>query len=65
MVDSNEQVIVQRGKDRAYALVAVGKEDKFFMHPPTIARIKDSISQAKEGKVTKVKAKDLDQLLGL
>ena len=65
LVDRNEQVIIQRGKEKAYALTPVGKEDKYFMDPKTLADIQEGINQYKEGNTIKVDQADLNKLLGL
>ena len=63
-VDAGEQVIVQRGKDRSYAVTAVTEEDVYFT-PEMVARIKASLAQAERGEVTRVEsAAELDGLLG-
>ncbi len=65
LVDKNEQVIIQRGKEKSYVLTPVGVKDKYFMDPDTIADIQEGISQYREGKTTKVDKGDFDRLLGL
>ncbi len=62
-VDEGEQIIVQRGKNKAYKLTPVKDEDIYFT-PQMIKRLKESIQQAKEGKLTTVNsAKELKDLL--
>jgi antitoxin YefM len=65
LVDQNQQVIVQRGKDKAYALVPINDEDRFFLDPKVIEDVLEGIEDYKAGRVIKVKEADLDQLLGL
>lgn len=65
LVDQNQQVIVQRGKDKSYVLVPVSEEDRFFLDPKVIKEVKEGIEDYKSGKVTKIKKNELDQLLGL
>jgi ERCC4-type nuclease len=55
-IDSGEQVIIQRGKNKAYSLNMISKADLYFT-PEMIRKIEHSIQQAKEGKVTTVKGK--------
>ncbi len=55
--DNGEQIIVQRGKNKAYAITPISKDDLYFT-PEMLARIELSIQQAKEGKVTTVKGKE-------
>lgn len=64
-VDKGEQIIVQRGKNKAYALTPVREEDLFF-NAEMVERIKQSMKQAEEGKTKKVTTSDeIDELLGL
>ena len=64
-VDAGEQVIVQRGKDRSYAVTAVTEEDVYFT-PEMVARIKASLAQAERGEVTRVTTREgIRELLGL
>lgn len=65
LVDQNQRVIVQRGKDKSYVLVPISKEDRFFLDPKVIEEIQEGMAEYKAGKVTKVKKTDLDQLLGV
>jgi len=52
-IDNGEQIIIQRGKNKAYAITPVKDEDIYFS-PQMIQKIKDLILQAKEGKTIKV-----------
>jgi len=64
-VDNGEQVIVQRGKDKAYALTPVTGDDIYF-NAEMIKRIKQSIEQVKQGKVKRVSSpEEISSLLGL
>ncbi len=65
LVDKNEQVIIQRGKEKAYALTPVGKKDKYFMDPENLADIEEGIRQYRDGNTVKVNKADFDKLLGL
>ena len=63
--DQGEQIIVQRGKDKAYALTPVGEDDLYF-NAEMVKRIKESMSQVEAGKTTKVTTPDqISDLLGL
>lgn len=63
--DKGEQIIVQRGKDKAYALTPV-KEDDIYFNAEMVKRIKQSIKQVEEGKVKRVTTPDeINELLGL
>lgn len=64
-VDQGEQVIVQRGKDKAYALTPVSKDDRYF-NTEMMKRLSESINQVREGKTKRISsAKEIDELLGL
>jgi hypothetical protein len=63
--DKGEQIIVQRGKDKAYALTPVNEDDVYF-NAKMVERIKQSIKEVQEGKVTKVTSSEqISDLLGL
>ena len=63
--DKGEQIIVQRGKDKAYALTPIGEDDLYF-NAEMVSRIKESIREAQTGKTRKVStSEELDELLGL
>lgn len=64
-VDKGEQVIVQRGKDRAYALTPINDDDVYF-NAEMIEKIKLSMEQAKNGEVKRItSAEEINDLLGL
>lgn len=65
LVDKNEQIIIQRGKGRAYALTPVGKNDKYFLDPETMTDIQEGINQYEKGNTVKIEKADFDKLLGL
>ena len=63
--DKGEQIIVQRGKDKAYALTPVTEDDIYF-NAEMVERIKQSIKQVEEGKVKRVTTPEgISNLLGL
>jgi antitoxin YefM len=63
--DKGEQIIVQRGKNKAYALTPVNEDDVYF-NAGMVERIKESIKQVEEGKVKRISTPDLiSDLLGL
>ncbi len=65
LVDQNEQVIVQRAKNKAYRLVPV-TDDTCMTKEEFFAKIDQSIEQAKQGKVTRIDSvSDFNKLLGL
>ena len=63
--DNGEQIIIQRGKDKAYALTPVNEADIYF-NAEMVERIKQSIKQVEVGKVKKVTTPEgISSLLGL
>ena len=63
--DKGEQIIVQRGKDKAYALTPVNEDDVYF-NAEMVERIKESIKQVEEGKVKRISTPEgISDLLGL
>ncbi len=65
LVDQNEQVIVQRGKNKAYQLTAITELDRFVEEPAIKNRLAQSIGQADSGDLTSLKKEDINELLGL
>ncbi len=63
--DQGEQIIVQRGKDKSYALTPVGEEDLYF-NAEMVKRIKESMNQAESGKTKRITTpEEINDLLGL
>lgn len=63
--DKGEQIIVQRGKDKAYALTPVSDDDVYF-NAEMVEKIKQSIKQVEQGKVKKIRSpQEITDLLGL
>ena len=63
--DKGEQIIVQRGKDKAYALTPISEDDIYF-NAEMIEKIKRSAEQAKNGEVKRVtSSEEINDLLGL
>ena len=63
--NKGEQIIVQRGKDKAYALTPVSEDDVYF-NAEMVEKIKQSLKQAEEGKVKQIKTpEEISNLLGL
>lgn len=63
--DKGEQIIVQRGKDKAYTLTPVNDNDVYF-NAEMVERIKQSIKHVEEGRVKKVTTnEEISNLLGL
>lgn len=48
--DMGEQIIIKRGKKKAYTLVPIEEEDLYFT-PEMLAKIDRSLQEVKEGKV--------------
>ncbi len=65
LVDQKEQVILQRGKNKAYILTPISKEDRFLANPEVKARIMHSLEQAKKGNLITLPKEDINELLGL
>jgi len=64
-VDKGEQVIVQRGKDKSYALTPISDDDMYF-NAEMLERIKASILEVEKGEVKKIStSKEISDLLGL
>ncbi|MGF7137867.1 prevent-host-death protein [Roseimarinus sediminis] len=63
--DKGEQIIVQRGKDRAYALTPINENDIYF-DSKMIEKIKQSIKEVEQGKVNRITTPEgIRDLLGL
>lgn len=65
LIDQNEQVIVQRGKSKAYILTPISDADRFFADPEVKARIMHSLEQAKQGNLTTLPKEDINNFLGV
>ncbi|MCK9412066.1 MAG: prevent-host-death protein [Prolixibacteraceae bacterium] len=65
LIDQNEQIIVQRGKNKSYALVPIDKTVMYFSEPDIKMRVDRSLDEAKQGKLITVKPKEISQLLSL
>ena len=65
LVDNDEQVIVQRGKNKAYILLAITETDRYFSEPEIKMRIADSLEQASRGELTTLPKEDIDIFLGV
>ena len=63
--DQGEQIIVQRGKDKSYALTPIGEQDIYF-NEEMIKRIKESLAQARNGEYIEISSSlEIKELLGL
>jgi hypothetical protein len=65
LIDNNEQVIVQRGKNKAYFLKPVSDSEIYFAEPEIKLRLEKSIAEAEKGDLISVKKEDIKILLGL
>ena len=65
LVDKNEQVIVQRGRNKAYRLTAITDLDRFVEEPAIKNRFAQSLRQAERGEITSLKKEEINGLLGL
>ena len=64
-VDKGEHIIVQRGKDKSYALTVVSEDDMYFS-TEMLKRIKQSVLEVQKGETKKVStSKEIKELLGL
>ncbi|WP_443937508.1 hypothetical protein [Pedobacter sp. MW01-1-1] len=64
-VDQGEQVIVQRGKNKSYALTPVTVDDIYF-NSALLEKLKKSLSEVKSGEVkTVTNSAEIKELLGL
>jgi len=64
-VDKGEHVIVQRGKDKSYALTPISDDDMYF-NAEMLERIKASILEVEKGNVKRISTpKEISDLLGL
>lgn len=55
--DNGEQIIVQRGKNKAYSITPISGDDVYFT-PRMLERIKESIQQVSDGKGVSVTTQD-------
>ncbi len=55
LVDQNEQVIVQRGKDKAYVLIPVNDVDRLSVNEELIQTVQDAQAELSYSKTTQVK----------
>ena len=64
-VDKGEHIIVQRGKDKSYALTLVTEDDMYF-NSEMIKRIKQSVLEVQNGETKTIStSEEIKELLGL
>jgi hypothetical protein len=65
LVDKNERVIIQRGKDKAYELTRNIKNDRYFDDPKVIEHILEGVREHKDGKSVEMTREEIRKLMGL
>lgn len=55
LVDQNEQVIVQRGKDKAYVIVPLNDVDRLSVNDQLIQTVQEAESEYSKHKTTQIK----------
>lgn len=65
LADKDEQVIIQRGKDKAYLLTPITASDRYFADPSVKERLIASLAQADQGEITALAKVDINKLLGV
>ena len=60
LVDEDEQVIVQRGKDKAYILTPIGDADKLSVNEQLIEYVREAELELSKSKTTPIQ--DLDNI---
>lgn len=58
LVDQNEQVIVQRGKDKAYILAPIGDADRLSVNDTLIGYVKKAEIELLQGKTIPIEDPD-------
>ncbi|MDR2126899.1 MAG: prevent-host-death protein [Prevotellaceae bacterium] len=65
-IDEGIEILIQRGKNKVYKIVAVTDDDTLMSKEEFFAKIDRSMQQVKEGKVKSIKSiEELDIFLGL
>ncbi|MDD4747358.1 MAG: type II toxin-antitoxin system Phd/YefM family antitoxin [Salinivirgaceae bacterium] len=55
MVDDNKQIVIRRGKDKAYMLNSISDADKLSVDPELIKAHLEALKEFEEGKTTHIK----------
>jgi len=55
MVDQNEQIIVQRGKDRAYVIIPLNDSDRLSVNEQLIQTVHDAEAEYTKQTTTHIK----------
>lgn len=53
--DRNEQVVVQRGKDKAYLIVPLNEADRLSVNDQLIQTVQEAEAEYSKGKTTRIK----------
>lgn len=65
-VDSGEQVVIHRKKNKSYKLVPLTKENPLMTEDEFFAKIDHALQQAKDGKTKRISDPiEIEKLLGL
>ncbi|AWW33243.1 MULTISPECIES: type II toxin-antitoxin system Phd/YefM family antitoxin [Echinicola] len=64
MVDNDQHIIIQRGKDKAYVLSPVSESDEYFMDPKVMAHVREGIADYEAGRVVKMTKEERKKMLG-
>jgi antitoxin YefM len=57
LADKGEQIVVQRGKNKAYSVTPITDDDIYFSKQ-MVEKIEKSIQEAKDGKTTQISGKE-------
>jgi len=55
LVDQNEQIIVQRGKDKAYVIVPLNDADRLSVNEQLIQTVQEAEAEYSKQKTTRIK----------
>lgn len=63
LVDNNEQVIVQRGKNKAYKILPITQDDNLVTDSEFYRKIDNSLLQANSGNIRELTKEEQSKLL--
>ena len=58
MVDQNEQIIVQRGKDKAYVIVSLNDADRLSVNDTLVQIVREAEAEYSKRKTTSIQDSD-------
>jgi len=58
MVDQNEQIIVQRGKEKAYVIVPLNDADRLSVNDQLIQTVQEAVAEYSKHQTTSIKDPD-------